>query len=207
MVQTLQVLSNPAAFQQAQFNGFQQQQGAPFQTFQQLRQPAPLLTNSIDQASTFSDTNEINHPPPVAGALETIASSAVKTPNLSTFVQALQAADFFDTFDGTDRFTVFAPDNEAFEKLPPGTLDNLLRPENKNILRQLLRRHVISGWVLNAFSIPEGNTEVLSFGTEPINLIKSNGAISVQSSEGRANVLFADGLATNGVVHMVDAVF
>ena len=121
--------------------------------------------------------------------------------------EALRAADLLETFNGVDRFTVFAPDNEAFEKLPVGTLDNLLRPENRKDLRRLLRRHVISGWVLNAFSIPEGTSEVLSFGTEPINLIKTNGQISIQSSEGTANVLFADGLATNGVVHVVDTVF
>ena len=206
MVQTFQQFTQPGAFQQSQFQTFQQQFGSPVQTNQQLTQSAPPLSNSLEQ--TFSSSNDVNQsPPPVPGDLETIASSSLKTPSLTTFVEALRAADLLETFNGADRFTVFAPDNEAFEKLPVGTLDNLLRPENRKDLRRLLRRHVISGWVLNAFSIPEGTSEVLSFGTEPINLIKTNGQISIQSSEGTANVLFADGLATNGVVHMVDTVF
>ena len=140
--------------------------------------------------------------------METIAASAIKTPSLSILVEALQAADLLDTFDSVERFTVFAPDNEAFEKLSPGTLDNLLSPENKSNLRKLLRRHVISGWVLNAADFPDGSSEILSFGSEPITITKSNnGLLSIQSSEGSANVLFSDGLATNGVVHMVDTIF
>ena len=206
LLQTFQQFNQPGAFQQSQFQTFQQQFGSPVQTNQQLTQSSPPLSNSLEQ--TFSSSNDINQsPPPVPGDLETIAASSLKTPSLTTFVEALRAADLLETFNGADRFTVFAPDNEAFEKLPVGTLDNLLRPENRKDLRRLLRRHVISGWVLNAFSIPEGTSEVLSFGTEPINLIKTNGQISIQSSEGTSNVLFADGLATNGVVHMVDTVF
>ena len=80
--------------------------------------------------------------------LPTIAEAAVGTPSLSTLVAALKAADLVGPFAGEGQFTVFAPNNDAFAKIPSDALANLLKPENKHALRKVLRRHVIAGWVI-----------------------------------------------------------
>jgi uncharacterized surface protein with fasciclin (FAS1) repeats len=138
---------------------------------------------------------------------QTIAEAAIKTPSLSTFVTALESARLLDQFSGEKRFTVFAPDNDAFAKLSPDTLANLLRPENRSDLKKILMRHIVAGWVIDSADISVGNTDIFSFGSEPLTLSNINGAISIQSSSGRANVILIDGLASNGVVHVVDTIF
>ena len=139
--------------------------------------------------------------------LPTIAEAAVATPSLSTLVAALKAADLVGAFAGEGQFTVFAPTNDAFAKIPSDALANLLKPENKHALRKVLRRHVVAGWVIKAGDIPAGSTNIISFGSEPITVTNANGGVSIQSSAGRANVIATDVIASNGVVHVVDSVF
>ena len=80
-------------------------------------------------------------------AAGTIVDVAAGNPDFSTLVAAVKAAGLVDTLNGEGPFTVFAPTNEAFAKLPAGTLDNLLKPENKDQLAAILKYHVVSGKV------------------------------------------------------------
>jgi len=125
---------------------------------------------------------------------------AVATPELSTLVAALKAADLVGTLASKGPFTVFAPTNKAFAALPPGTLTNLLKPENKAQLVDLLTYHVDSGRLLakdlmdmQMITTVEGKNATVRVAGSTI-LINS------------ARVTAADNLATNGVVHIIDAV-
>merc|ERR1711865_896329 len=120
--------------------------------------------------------------------------------DLSTLVAALKAADLVDTLSGTGPFTVFAPSNEAFAALPAGTLTNLLKPENKAQLVDLLTYHVASGDVMSKdlmdmdmLTTVEGKNVTVRVAGKEI-LINS------------AKVTTADVGASNGVIHLIDAV-
>ena len=136
----------------------------------------------------------------------TIAEAAIATDSLSTLVAAVKAAGLVDTLNGEGSFTVFAPNNEAFAKIPESSLNNLLKPENVDQLRRVLLRHVLPtiNW---AGGILKGNNKVKTVGGEMINVIKSKKGVSIESSAGRANVIAADIRTANGVVHIVDTVF
>lgn len=167
--------------------------------FQQPRQArAPQFNNFRQYPSA---------PAPTPATLPTIAEAAVGTPSLSTLVAALKAADLVEAFAGEGKFTVFAPNNDAFAKIPADALSNLLLPENKQDLKKVLLRHVVSGWIIKAGDIPAGNTGLITFGNEPITVTNANGGVSIQSSAGTANVIATDVIASNGVVHVVDTVF
>jgi len=130
----------------------------------------------------------------------TIVDIAIATKDLSTLVAALQAGDLVDTLSGAGPFTVFAPTNEAFAALPVGVLDNLLKPENKAELIDILTYHVASGSV-HAKDILD---------KEMIKTVEGNyvaarvlgGSVFIDS----AKVITADLDASNGVVHIIDAV-
>merc|ERR1719510_1379067 len=139
-------------------------------------------------------------------ALKSIASTAAATPSLSTLLAAVKAAGLAETLSGAGTFTVFAPNNAAFEKLPPGTVSSLLRPENKEQLTKILLRHVL-GTKITASQIPEGTTNVQTVGGEEISVINNSDGVSIKSSAGMAKVIATDILASNGVVHLVDTVF
>jgi len=184
--------------QHSQFSHSSNQHSSFRPTHQQLRQaPAPQFNNYPQPAP----------PAPAPAALPTIAEAAVGTPSLSTLVAALTAADLVGAFAGEGKFTVFAPSNDAFAKIPADALANLLLPENKGDLKKVLLRHVISGWVIKAGDIPAGNTDLITFGNEQITVTNANGGVSIQSSAGSANVIATDVIASNGVVHVVDTVF
>merc|ERR1711997_1149059 len=137
--------------------------------------------------------------------LPTIVEAAVATPALSTLVTAVQAAGLVDTLNGKGPFTVFAPTNDAFAKLPADALANLLKPENVDQLKAVLLRHVLPT-VIKAGDIPAGSTTVKTAGSESITVINSNG-VRIVSSAGQANVIATDVITSNGVVHIVDTVF
>merc|ERR1712212_276378 len=140
-----------------------------------------------------------------APALKTIAGTAAATPALSTLLAAVKAAGLAETLSGEGDFTVFAPTNDAFAKLPKETLDFLLMPENKDALAAVLLRHVLPTRIM-AGDIPSGTTTVKTVGGEEIDVINNNG-VSIKSSAGSANVIATDIDTSNGVVHLVDTVF
>ena len=129
-----------------------------------------------------------------------IVALASETPSLSTLVQALQAADLVGALQGSGPFTVFAPTNEAFAALPAGTLEDLLKPENKQKLKDILTYHVVQGNVKSTDLTNNMMPKTLN-GAEAKVMI--NGS-SVMINE--ANVTMPDVAATNGVVHVIDKV-
>jgi len=137
---------------------------------------------------------------PPAPALEDIVDTAVAAGSFTKLAAALQAADLVTALKGTGPFTVFAPTDAAFAKLPAGTLDNLLKPENKATLQALLKYHVVAGKVLAA--------DVVKL-TKATTLQGSDVTVTVSGSTVKINdatVTMADVLASNGVIHVIDTV-
>ena len=131
---------------------------------------------------------------------QNIVELAVATPELSTLVTALKAGDLVETLSGSGPFTVFAPTNEAFNKLPSSTLNHLLKPENKGELVDILTYHVASGSVL---SKDLRNGECIP--------TLQGGKVRVHVRDGHVNINYAkvvqaDVEASNGVVHLIDSV-
>ena len=119
-------------------------------------------------------------------------------------VTAVVAADLVDTLATGGPFTVFAPRNSAFMKIPSNALNNLL--ENKSGLTAVLLRHVIPSQI-RSWEIPNGVTELKTVGGETIKVMKSGGSVMIESSAGKARVTRTDITAENGVIHVVDTVF
>jgi uncharacterized surface protein with fasciclin (FAS1) repeats len=129
-----------------------------------------------------------------------IVDTAVAAGSFTTLAKALMAADLVATLKGPGPFTVFAPTDEAFAKLPPGTLDNLLKPENKAMLRRVLTYHVVPGKVLAADVVKVSSAKAVSDDTLPIKV--SGSTVMVD----KARVVKTDIAASNGVIHVIDTV-
>jgi uncharacterized surface protein with fasciclin (FAS1) repeats len=129
-----------------------------------------------------------------------IVDTAAATEGFETLVAAVQAADLVETLKGDGPFTVFAPTNEAFAALPEGTLDDLLKPENKDQLAAILTYHVVPGKVMAAdLAGKELEADTASGVKLPIDA--TDGVVA-----GGANVVKADIETSNGVIHVVDKV-
>ena len=128
-----------------------------------------------------------------------IVDTAVAAGSFNTLVAAVKAADLVDALKGDGPLTVFAPTDDAFAKLPEGTVENLLKPENKEELRSILLYHVVSGSIYSA--------EVTD-GAEPATLQGANLTVSVQDGVAinDAKVVSADIGTSNGVIHVIDSV-
>ena len=136
---------------------------------------------------------------------KTIAELVVATPNLSSLLAAVTAADLVDTLSVQGPFTVFAPINQAFEKIPEETLSSLLT--RKGDLSAVLLRHVVPAKLKYA-DVPMGNTELDTAGGDKIVVNKNNLGITIKSAAGDARVYLKKGIeASNGVVHLVNNVF
>merc|ERR1712088_684535 len=138
-------------------------------------------------------------------APKTIAELVVSEPRFSTLLAAVKAADLVDTLSGEGSFTVFAPTNGAFKKVPEEALTGLLA--NKEELKAVLLRHVVPS-ALQGKNIPPGTTELTTAGGEKIAVTRDiNNLIQIKSTAGSAYVVLFDVIASNGVVHAVDSVF
>lgn len=141
-----------------------------------------------------------------------IVGTAVATPDLSTLVAAVKAGGLVETLQGTGPFTVFAPTNEAFAKLPAGTLDTLLKPENKEALDKILTYHVVAGKVMAADLIKlikagNGSATLKTVQGETLKaMLRGNSVVIEDQKGGEAIVAMADVKTSNGVVHVVDTV-
>jgi uncharacterized surface protein with fasciclin (FAS1) repeats len=131
---------------------------------------------------------------------KTITELAVSSKSLSTLVAALKAADLVDTLSGEGPFTVFAPTNAAFAKLPKATLANLLKPENKEQLKKILTYHVVPGKITSKMLKP--NQQVETVEGSKVTVKVRGGKVMVKN----ATVLKADVAASNGVIHSIDTV-
>ena len=140
----------------------------------------------------------------VGGAMmlptRTLVQNASEASNLTTLVAAVQAAGLAETLSGPGPFTVFAPPNSAFEALPAGTVENLLKPENKEQLTSILTYHVVPGR-LSASDLRDGQT-LTTVNGQTLTVRKTNGKVMV----GGATVLIPNVYASNGVAHAIDAV-
>lgn len=141
-----------------------------------------------------------------------IAAKAMANDDLSTLVSAIKAADMADVLKGAGDYTVFAPTNEAFSKVPKATLDNLMKPENKEQLQKLLKYHVLQG-KMNAADVMAkikeagGKLDVATMNGENITLSEKDGKLMIKDAKGNtATVTGADMDASNGVVHTIDKV-
>ncbi len=145
-------------------------------------------------------------------AANSIAGKAMANADLSTLVGALQAADLATVLQGEGEYTVFAPTNEAFNKVPKATLDNLMKPENKEQLQKLLKYHVLqgnmmSGDVLAKVKEAGGKLDVTTLNGEVLTLSEKAGKLMIKDAKGNtATVTGADMAASNGVVHTIDKV-
>ena len=132
----------------------------------------------------------------------TIVENAVLASSVSTLVAAVQAAGLVDTLNGAGPFTVFAPTNAAFAKLPAGTVENLIKPENKATLVSILTYHVIPGaW--KAADLKEGDSMVTTVNGKELKISKKDGMVWLNGS---AKVEIADVISSNGVTHVIDSV-
>ena len=148
-----------------------------------------------------------------AGAMaQDIVDTAVKAGNFKTLVAAVQAAGLVDTLKGPGPFTVFAPTNAAFAALPAGTVDTLLKPENKGTLTTVLTYHVVAGTFDSkaiAAAIKSGNGKATLTTVQGQKLTASmygDKLIVTDAKGGKSTVALADLRQKNGVVHVIDSV-
>lgn len=134
-----------------------------------------------------------------------LAGSAGLSENYSTLLAALKAAGLADKASDKGPFTVFAPDNAAFDKLPNGTVATLLKPENKKMLSGILLYHVVMGSVMSS-DLKNGQV-ITTVQGDKLTVRMKNGKVMLEDAKGgMSTVTVADIKATNGVVHSVDTV-
>jgi len=129
-----------------------------------------------------------------------IVDTAVAAGSFKTLAKALAAADLVTTLKGKGPFTVFAPTDEAFAKLPAGTVETLLKPENKAKLQRILTYHVVPGKVMAADVMKMKSAKAVSGDT--LTIAEHDGMVMADSSR----VVKTDIAATNGVIHVIDTV-
>lgn len=148
----------------------------------------------------------------VAVATPNIVEVAAGNDNFTTLVAAVTAADLGGTLSGDGPFTVFAPTNDAFAKLPAGTVDMLLKPENVDKLKSILTYHVISGkfdaaTVIDAIKSNNNKYTVTTVQGGKIDLsLKDDKVILTDATGAMATVVMTDVEASNGIIHAIDAV-
>jgi uncharacterized surface protein with fasciclin (FAS1) repeats len=130
-----------------------------------------------------------------------IVETAAGNPAFSTLVSAIKAANLGQALSANGPFTVFAPSNEAFAKLPQGTIEDLVLPANKDKLTAILKLHVVSGKHM-ASEFTGKSADIATLGGEKVRVSEQNGSVNV----GKATVSTADLAASNGVIHVIDTV-
>jgi len=141
-----------------------------------------------------------------------IIQNAVNSKDHTTLVAAVKAADLVDTLSGPGPFTVFAPTNAAFGKLPAGTVETLVKPENKPTLTKILTYHVVAGRLSSAdlqakVKAGGGKAMLTTVEGEPITVQSKNGALWLWDAKGGASTItIANVNQSNGVIHVVDTV-
>lgn len=154
--------------------------------------------------------------PMVGGApmyeTKNIVENAVNSADHTTLVAAVKAAGLVETLSGEGPFTVFAPTNEAFAKLPAGTVDTLLKPENKDQLTKILTCHVVAAKanaeMVKAMIQQDGGKHVVkTVGGCEFTAMSKDGKVMIEDGQGNvATVTIADVMQSNGVIHVIDTV-
>ena len=141
-----------------------------------------------------------------------IIDNAVNSKDHTTLVAAIKAADLVNTLKGAGPFTVFAPTNAAFAKLPPGTVENLLKPENKGMLTAVLTYHVVAGAmdsraIAAAIKAGDGKAVLTTVQGGTLTASMMGKTLMLTDAKGRmSHVTIGDAYQSNGVIHVVDAV-
>lgn len=178
-----------------------------------------MMSNSnsaMNSNMSSSNSNMTSDNPMVGGSamLKTkdIIDNAVNSKDHTTLVAAVKAAGLVETLKGAGPFTVFAPTNEAFEKLPKGTVDNLLKPENKKMLAGILTYHVVPGkmdaaTIAKAIEDGKGKAtfKTVAGGTLTATM-DGKDLVLTDEKGGKSKVTIADVMQSNGVIHVVDSV-
>ncbi len=154
--------------------------------------------------------------PKVGGAAmypsKDIVDNAVNSKDHTTLVAAVKAAGLVDTLKGPGPFTVFAPTNEAFDKLPPGTVDTLVKPENKATLTKILTYHVVPGRITSAdlmkmIRAGHGSASLKTVAGDTLTAKMAGRGITLTDEKGGvAHVTIANVYQSNGVIHVIDTV-
>jgi uncharacterized surface protein with fasciclin (FAS1) repeats len=154
--------------------------------------------------------------PMVGGAMmypsKNIIQNAINSPDHTTLVAAVKAAGLVDTLEGAGPFTVFAPTNEAFAKLPAGAVDDLLKPENKGTLVKVLTYHVVPGtWttkrLMGAMKSGGGHVTLTTAEGEPLIASMEDGAVYLTDVKGgKAMITVPNVIQSNGVIQVIDTV-
>lgn len=174
-----------------------------------------LLTSSIAFANNNDPINKSNNETAsdVRGTdSATIVGVAASNENFSTLVAAVKAADLVETLNSDGPFTVFAPTNEAFSKLPAGTVENLLKAENKGTLSSILTYHVVAGKfmaadVVKAIKDNNGKFVITTVNGEKLTAHIMNEKVMLQDAKGNSStIILTDVAASNGVIHAIDTV-
>jgi uncharacterized surface protein with fasciclin (FAS1) repeats len=150
--------------------------------------------------------------PAGAASKGNIVAAAASTPDFSTLVAAVKAAKLTDTLASKGPFTVFAPTNAAFAKLPAGTVDTLLKPENKAKLTKVLTYHVVPGRysasaILAAIKAGGGSTTLTTVSGDKLSAAVQGGNVVLTDESGRAATVTKTDLdQSNGIIHVIDTV-
>jgi uncharacterized surface protein with fasciclin (FAS1) repeats len=155
-----------------------------------------VLIAAILLAGFSTTVNAGGHKSMATGDIVDVASGA----GFTTLVAAVKAAGLVDALKGDGPLTVFAPTDAAFAALPAGTLDSLLKPENKDQLTAILLYHVVPGKVMSADL--KGTINAATLQGDTVEIVASSSGVTVNG----ANVVKADVAASNGVIHVIDAV-
>ena len=160
-----------------------------------------IITDIVTSNGVIHVIDSVLLPPAEEAASNTIVDIAAADGRFTTLVAALQAADLVETLSGEGPFTVFAPTDEAFAALPAGTLDSLLLPENKQTLTDILLYHVVPGKVMAADAVTLTSAPT-ALGKE-LTITVKDGSVYLNDT---VKVIITDIEASNGVIHVVDAV-
>jgi uncharacterized surface protein with fasciclin (FAS1) repeats len=176
-----------------------------------------LMAASLALTLGFSALTAIAQKDPMVGGAamyptKNIVENAVNSKDHTTLVAAVKAAGLVDTLESAGPFTVFAPTNEAFAKLPAGTVDTLLKPENKDQLKKILTYHVVSGKmsakdIEKAIKDGGGKATLTTVEGGTLTATKVGGKIVLTDEKGgMATVTIANVYQSNGVIHVIDSV-
>ena len=166
---------------------------------------AAVLTLAACGSDDNSSSSQTTETTAAVAAEKTIVSVASDNKDFTTLVAAVKAADLVETLSGDGPFTVFAPTNAAFEALPAGTVDELLKPENKEMLAGILTYHVVAGKVMAADLSDGQKVETVQGGTLTVG-IDGDKVTLTDENDATVNVTATDIDAGNGVIHVIDGV-
>jgi uncharacterized surface protein with fasciclin (FAS1) repeats len=173
-----------------------------------IRMAAAIL--ALGTTAAFAANPEVGGAPMYE--TKTIVENAVNSKDHTTLVAAVQAAGLVETLSGAGPFTVFAPTNAAFEKLPAGTVETLLKPENKDQLTKILTCHVVaanalSGAIEKMIADDKGMHPVKTVGGCEFTAMMDGDKIQIKDGQNNvATVTIADVKQSNGVIHVIDTV-